>query len=273
METSGGEEFKRRQAQGWSDRAPTYGDLLGSMTARLAEPLLDAAAVGAGMRLLDVATGPGYVAARAAARGSEVIGIDIAHGMLELARERHPELDFRRGDAERLEFDDATFDVVVGGFVIAHLPDPERAVTEAVRVLRPGGAAAFSLWDRPERNRINGVFSDAVADAGVTAGASHEGPDSYRFCDDAAFAELLSDAGLVATEVRTVELSASVPGPDAAWNGLLGSTVRMRELHDALPPNARARLRTAFDRRVEAHRLGDAIELPVVAKLGAGRLG
>jgi len=274
MTASGGEKFKRIQAQGWSDRAGTYGDLLGAMTARVAEPLLDAAGVHSGMRVLDVATGPGYAAERAATRGAEVIGIDIAEGMLELARRRQPELEFRHGDAEELPFEDASFDVVVGGFIISHLPNPERAVAEAVRVLRPHGSAAFSLWDRPERNRMNGVFSDAIADAGVDADAAEgvAGPDSYRFCDDASFESLLTDAGLVEVAVETIALTLTAPDADAVWNGLLGSTVRIRNIFDAQPADAQAQIREAFDHRVEAHRHPDGIELPAVAKLASGRL-
>jgi len=63
------EEFKAFEAGGWSRRADTYGRVTGAITARFVDPLLDAAGVGAGMRVLDVATGPGHVAAAAAARG------------------------------------------------------------------------------------------------------------------------------------------------------------------------------------------------------------
>jgi SAM-dependent methyltransferase len=272
--SASGDGFKRLQAQGWSDRAETYGDLLGAVTARAAEPLVDAAGIRAGTKVLDVATGPGYVAERAAGRGAEVIGIDIAEGMVELARRRRPELEFRCGDAEALPFEDATFDAVLGGFVIAHVLDPERAVAEAVRVLRPGGSVAFSLWDRPERNRMNGVFSDAVTDAGLDSDTAEPvaGPDSYRFSDDAALAALLEDAGLVEVEVETLALAVSVPDTDAAWNGLLGSTVRMRALHDAQSEATRARIRAAFDRRCEMHTHDDGVRLPAVAKLGSARL-
>ena len=69
-ERHGLEGFKAFEAGGWSRRAGTYGDLLGGMTARLAVALLDAAGVRHDTRVLDVATGPGYVAERAAARSA-----------------------------------------------------------------------------------------------------------------------------------------------------------------------------------------------------------
>src|SRR4051812_17607994 len=91
-------EFKAFEAEGWTAQAATYGDLSGRVTSRFAEPLLDAAAVQHGDRTLDVATGPGYVAERAGARGALPLGVDIAEGMLAVARKRHPAIEFRHAD-------------------------------------------------------------------------------------------------------------------------------------------------------------------------------
>jgi ubiquinone/menaquinone biosynthesis C-methylase UbiE len=108
------EEFKAFESAGWSRQANTYGRVSGAITARFVDPLLDAARVWAGMRVLDVATGPGHVAAAAAGRGAEPVGVDIAERMLAVARRDHPRLDFRPGDAEALPFADASFEAVVG---------------------------------------------------------------------------------------------------------------------------------------------------------------
>jgi SAM-dependent methyltransferase len=266
------DSFKAFEAEGWGDRAETYGDLLGSMTARIAEPLLDAAGVRHDMRVLDVATGPGYAAERAAARGAHPVGIDIAEGMLALARRRRPELEFRWSDAEELPFEDGSFDAVVGGFVVNHLPHPERAMAEAARVLAPGGAVAFSVWDRPERNRLNGVFRDAMADVGVPSLAEIEqGPDPTRFSDDPEFVALLEGAGLCEATVETISLTLTVPDADTLWDGFMGSSVRMRAQVDAQPQDARRRIREAFEHRVEAHRHPAGLEIPVVVKLASAR--
>jgi ubiquinone/menaquinone biosynthesis C-methylase UbiE len=266
------DSFKAFEAEGWGDRAETYGDLLGSMTARIAEPLLDAAGVRHNMRVLDVATGPGYAAERAAARGAHPVGIDIAEGMLALARRRRPELEFRWSDAEELRFEDGSFDAVVGGFVVNHLPHPERAMAEAARVLAPGGAVAFSVWDRPERNRLNGVFRDAMADVGVPSLAEIEqGPDPTRFSDDPEFVALLEGAGLREATVETISLTLTVPDADTLWDGFMGSSVRMRAQVDAQPQDARRRIREAFEHRVEAHRHPAGLEIPVVVKLASAR--
>ena len=274
--TSAGEAeaFKAFEATGWSTQAGTYCGLTGAITSRLAESLLDAAGVRSDWRVLDVATGPGYVAERAAARGARVVGIDLAEGMLELARERVGGIELLRADAEELPFDDACFDAVVGGFVINHLPHPQRALAEAARVLASGGQVAFSVWDRPERMRVIGVVKEAIETAGVDRDDALPagGPDPYRFADDGEFRALLETAGLVGVAVRAVELTHRVAGPEELLRGLLGSSVRTAELLRAQSAVARRRTMAALERTVEPYRTSDgALELPVAAKLASGR--
>jgi SAM-dependent methyltransferase len=273
MSAEEAEAFKVFEAEGWSAQAGTYGDLTGAITSRLAESLLDAAGVRSNWRVLDVATGPGYVAERAAARGARAVGIDLAEGMLELARERVGGVELLRADAEELPFDDASFDAVVGGFVINHLPHPERALAEAVRVLVSGGRVAFSVWDRPERMRVIGVVREAIESAGVDRGDALPtgGPDPYRFADEGEFRALLEAADLVGVAVRTVELTHRVAGPEELLRGLLGSSVRTAAVLRTLGAVARRRTRVALERMVEPYRTSDgALELPVAAKLAYG---
>ena len=111
------EAFNAFESDGWERQASTYDDFLGQITGAVVPALLDAAAVGEGSRLLDVATGPGYAAAAAHARGASVIGVDVAAAMVELAAGLHPGIDFRQADAEALPFDDGSFDAVVRDFI------------------------------------------------------------------------------------------------------------------------------------------------------------
>ncbi|MDR3472404.1 MAG: class I SAM-dependent methyltransferase [Devosia sp.] len=116
--------FKQLEQEGWDAKAQSYDDLLGQVTRSAASPLLDAVKLVPGMRILDVATGPGYVAVDAAARGAEAVGIDFAPEMAALAGRLNPGLDFRQGDAEHLDFADASFDAVVCAFGVLHFADP-----------------------------------------------------------------------------------------------------------------------------------------------------
>jgi SAM-dependent methyltransferase len=275
VDIDAGEAFKAFESVGWGAQADTYRELIGAITTRLTEPLLDAAGVRDGQRVLDVATGPGYVAERARSCGALPVGIDIAEGMLEAARRAHPDLRFVRADAEQLPFEDGSFEAVVGGFVVNHLPRPDRAVAEAARVLCAGGAVAFSVWDRPERMRVIGVVSDAIEAVRV----EHEGPipsggpDPYRFADDSEFEALLRDAGLSEVTVETIDLTHRVADAGELWRGLLGSSVRSAALIHAQPEEVRRRIRAELERIVEPYRQSDGeLELPVAAKVCAGRL-
>src|SRR3954469_12243065 len=93
--------FDAFEAAGWEEKAAAYERFFAVITGRVVEPVLAAASVGVGTRVLDVATGPGWVAARAAARGASVVGVDVAAAMLARARRAYPGLEFRWADARR----------------------------------------------------------------------------------------------------------------------------------------------------------------------------
>ena len=264
--------FNTFEAAGWERQAEGYDDFFGRITTRVVDPLLDAAGVEDGVRLLDVASGPGYVTARAAERGASVIGVDIAEAMLSLARSRHPELDFRRGSAEELPFPEETFDAVVANFVLLHLGRPEQAAAEFVRVLAPGGRLALSVWDVPERARFIGVLIDAVTAAGARPPEDVPvGPPIFRFSDEEEFAALLRANGLEDVDVTTVAFSYSTASPDELWDGLLRGTVRTAALVLGQTEAMQQRIRAEFDRVVAEHRVEDGLELPVSVRLASGR--
>jgi SAM-dependent methyltransferase len=264
--------FDAFEAAAWEAKADAYERFFGFIAGRAVEPLLTAAAVGAGTRVLDVGTGPGWVAARAAERGASVVGVDVAEAMIARARGAHPELDFRRADAHELPFADASFDAVVGNFAIMHLSRPERAMAQCARVLRPGGTVAFTAWAHPSEHRLVGVFVDAVAQARATPLADlPQGPDFFRFSDDEAFAALLRQQGLARPAVGAITFVHPLAGADELWDGVLAATVRIAALITRQPEDVRQRIRAAFDRLVDDYRRGDGLELPVAIKLATAR--
>jgi SAM-dependent methyltransferase len=174
---------------------------------------LAAASVGVGTRVLDVATGPGWVAAQAAERGASVVGVDVAEAMIARARSAHPQLDFRRADVHELPFADASFDAGVGNFAIMHFSRLERAVAQCARVLRPGGRLARSAWPS-FRAPVGGVFLDAVAEARAVPPADlPRGPDFFRFSDDEEFAAVLRQQDLASPVVTGITSFIGSPAP------------------------------------------------------------
>src|SRR5690348_12262424 len=103
-----------------------------------------------GTRVLDVACGTGNTAIPAAHAGASVMGVDIASNLLVQARQRAQQAgvaaEFREGDAEQLDFPDASFDVVISVFGAMFAPRPERVTAEFLRVCRPGGTIAMGNW-------------------------------------------------------------------------------------------------------------------------------
>jgi ubiquinone/menaquinone biosynthesis C-methylase UbiE len=267
-----GSAFKRFEEGAWSERACTYDRVTGQVTANVAEPLLDAAGVEAGMRVLDVGCGTGVVTGAAAARGARATGVDMAAGMLAVARERHPQLEFLGADAEALPFEAAAFEGVVASLVVNHLPAPPSAVSEFARVLALGGRVAIAVWDRPERNSLFGELTAAVADTGVDV---HDtlppGPDPYRYAEDGEMRSLLAAAGLVDVRLRTLELVYRCEDIDALWDGLLGGSARIATVIERQTPTARGRIRAAFARRLERYEVPGGLGLPMAVKLGAAR--
>jgi ubiquinone/menaquinone biosynthesis C-methylase UbiE len=264
--------FVEFEANGYSKVADEYDRRFGSLTARTAEALLDAAGAGRGSRVLDVGTGPGYVAARAAARGASVLGVDVSAGCIDLARRLQPELEFRQGDAHRLSLPDASFDAVVANFLMPHLADHPRVAAELTRVLVDDGRVALSTWDQPERTPFPGALFLAVAQAGAPmAEGVPPGPPFFRYADDAAFADLLSDAGLVDVAVTTLAFTHRMPSADDFWDAMLDGTVRASALVRGQTPDMQRSIRRAFDRMVADYHDGGELELPVSVKIAAGR--
>jgi SAM-dependent methyltransferase len=139
--------FKELEHAGWSQRAGAYDTWFSHITSQANEPLLDALGKHlGGVRLLDVCTGTGYLAAAAAKRGALAEGVDFSREMVEQARVNHSAVPFREGDAEQLPYDDRSFDHVVCAFGHLHLPNADQAIAEAacsglaVDMLSPYGA-------------------------------------------------------------------------------------------------------------------------------------
>ncbi len=141
--TPGGRLSSDGVARAYGRWAPVYDLVFGPVFAR-GRSLAAAAAERVGGRVLEVGVGTG-LSLPAYRRAREVVGIDISAPMLERARARVARLALHNVerlavmDAERLEFADAAFDVVVAQYVVTAVPNPEAALDEFARVLKPGG--------------------------------------------------------------------------------------------------------------------------------------
>jgi SAM-dependent methyltransferase len=253
--------------------AETYAALFTPITGLALGRLLDAAGVGPGARVLNVATGPGLAAAAARDRGAAaVVGVDLSPRMLEVARAAHSGIEFREADVVALPFPDSTFDAVISNFGLGHFPRPEAAVAECVRVLAPGGSLALSWWDDPERQRVQGLFREAIAEVGALPPPElPQGHPVFRFSDTGEFLALLRGAGLDDVSVAEHRTAYTLPDADALWGVGMGSLAVTGATVAGQDEATRARIRAALARRAEAYRTPDGLAVPISFKIGSGR--
>lgn len=222
------DEFKR-YISGVFTRASTLYDHVGpKLFSYFGERLVDFADIREGAHVLDVASGRGAVlfpASNAASSTGEVIGIDIAEGMIEHTRNEISHLGIANArvlqmDAENLVFQDAAFDNVLCGLGLFFFPNLDGALAEFRRVLKPGGQFVSSTFqtledERMERWReLNEAFKDNVRPAPIAERKMLGSEDEIR--------ESLSLAGFVeieiATDQRTFYFSSEEEWWQSAWS-------------------------------------------------------
>jgi SAM-dependent methyltransferase len=241
-------DFEKR---GWDKAANPYHRLWGNLTRQSSQALLDAASVGAGSKVLDVGTGAGYVAAAARARGADVIGLDFSEQQIALARKTYPGIEFRQGDAENLPFDSDRFDALVMGLCLHHLPNPERGIAEAFRVLRPGGYFAATVWAKPEDNPAFRIVMGAIERHGDKVELP-PGPPLFRFADHDEARRALLAAGFVEPRTRLVPQYWRHAAPDQLFDAFNEGAVRATAMVRAQPERLRQRIKQAVREEVLA---------------------
>ena len=280
-------DLRQLEHTGWERAASEYESRWTDLTSHFIEPLLrsvgvsDRVTAGAasgvapgavpGMRLLDVACGPGYVAAAALARGAVPVGIDFSARMVARARQRHPAIEFLEGDAERLAFEASRFDAVVTNFGVPHLARPGNAFAEARRVLRPGGRFGFTVWGAPEQNPLSKIVGDAIeAHADLTIDLPEE-PARFPLCEPEECRRALERAGFDPRSVSfdTVRAAWRVPTAAFLFEAEQKGGVRTAALLARQPANRLAAIRGAIEVSVRTHAVPGGFAIPAIAHVVA----
>jgi SAM-dependent methyltransferase len=266
------ERFRSYERQRHDDLASTYHDFFTPVTTLAIKPLLQAVQIRAGSQLLDVATGPGSLASEATKLTARVIGVDLSPGMIDLAKKTYPGIDFRVAEVEHLPFEDQSFDAVVCNFALGHFPNPEASVAECVRTLMRGGRIALSWWDDPSKQRIQGLFREAIAEIGVTPPPDvPKGYSILRFADTDEFRRLLQGAGLKDVAIEDHQTTYLIPDVETLWRGGLGSFAVTASAIAHQNAATQTAIRSALERRATVYKTAAGLRLPVAFKIGAGR--
>ncbi len=223
--------------------ADAYDRFMGRYSALLSAPLADFAGVRAGQRVLDVGCGPGALTGELVARlgADAVAAVDPSEPFVRAARARNPGVDVRRAPAERLPFDDRSFDVVLAQLVVHFMSDPVAGLREMRRVAAPEGVVAACVWDfGGERGPISTFWSAASSLDPTVEDESH-----LAGVRDGHLAELLRAAGLHSVEQTAISVSLDHPSFESWWDPFVQGVGPAGAYAVSLDQNRQAELREA----------------------------
>jgi len=263
------DEFARFEHEGWQHVAAKYDSVWSPLTRQFIPYLLADTAVSAGMLVLDVACGPGYVSAAAKQLGAFPTGIDFSEKMVAIAKRMFPEIQFTQGDAQDLPFHDGSFDRVLMNFGLLHVSHPEKACAEACRVLKRGGKFGFTVWAGPDRNPGSKIVNDAIeAYANLNVGLP-EGPPKYLYGERQECRQVVKRAGFDGTslsyETRTVEWH--LPDADYLFEAERKAGVRTAGLLARQSLETLEAIRVALEKGIKQYARGNEFVLPMAANV------
>ncbi|MFJ8040329.1 class I SAM-dependent methyltransferase [Kitasatospora sp. NPDC096147] len=261
-------DVHERRMWGGAGVADAYARGFAGLCAGAVPALLEAAGAGPGVRLLDVGTGTGNVAAAALALGARVTAVDAEPQMVKTAAERLPGVPVSLARLPELPFGEGEFDAVVANFVVNHVADPVAALAELRRVVRPGGRVAVTLW-HAEGNRAMDLFG-RVLDAGeVERPVFPPVPVAFERTPDG-LAGLLAEAGWAEPAGRELSWTYRVD-PEDWWAGPAGGVANIGLVVTGLPAQRVAGLKREYDRLAGEQAGPDGrLALEAVAVLAGG---
>lgn len=250
-------ELWERSAAGWGHRA----DRIRDWGMPVSVTMVDALALQPGDRVLELAAGPGdtgFMAAELIAPGGTLICTDGAEAMLDVARARAEaaglrNVEFRQLELEWIDLETATVDAVLCRWGIMLIVDPAAAALEIRRVLRPGGRAAFAVWDEPARNPWATIPAATLIELGHSEPPDPQAPGMFTLAAPGRLAGLLEDAGFTDVTVAPVALERRYDTLAAYLEETIEMSPTFSAVYSQLDPGAQDQVREAIRARGAEH--------------------
>jgi len=254
--------FKEMEHQGWTEKARFYDDHFAGVTRQAIGPMLAGLGDISGLSLLDICCGTGDLVETAARSGAHVTGVDFAEPMIEIAQARVPSAQFDVGDAEELRFSDASFDLATCAFGLWHVGEPDNAISEAARILKPGGTYSYTAWLPPDEGwDMMGLLMAAINKHGTFDVDLPPAPPPFRFAQEAEAKDALQASGFGSVTFQKNMAIWSGKTGDDLLDLLYKGIVRAPMLIEAQEPSAKQAIINDVRSGAEAFREGEEIRM------------
>jgi SAM-dependent methyltransferase len=275
------DEQREELLDSWEEAAPGWGrqaERFAEAVAPVSAAMLARAALAPGVRVIELAAGPGDLSLAAAPRvaPTRVLCTDGVEAMLAVARERAEEegvenIEFSRAQLEWIDLPAAGADVILCRYGLMLAVDPETALRECRRVLAPGGRLVLAVQGPAVDNPWVTTPMAAAEDLGLLGEPGSPGPGPFALAGDGQLAELMGDTGFFDVEVVAVPFTWTYAN-ELDWVGeKIDHSNAFARVWRGLDDERRGALRTRLSERSEAWRQGDgSLAVPGLALVAAG---
>lgn len=269
--TAWGASYRLVAAEKWKAKSAFMGSAVTEALVAYARPQ-------PGMQVLDLASGTGEPAISLASKvgpAGHVTALDLSAELLDIAEQRARQRQLtnvttRHADAHRLPFSDASFDLITCRFGVMFFSNPDEALQEAHRVLKPGGRACFLAWgpfEQPYWASTMGVVHRHVGGPLMAA----DGFDIFRFAQPGSLSAALQRAGFGNVEEETKTLPWTWPGSaEEVWEYAQAVSTPFRPLLDRVKPDQWGELNAEVHAAIRAYQDGNSVKFGAAVVLAAG---